>query len=301
MAEPGPSSREAPAPTAATPGLAWLGAACAAALIELGLAAWAWIAAAQGTCPEVPGWSCAALLRPRLGALGPSHLSDLALLGAVLTCLACLACAVSLAGGLSWLGAGAWRRPAAALPGLGAGIAVGAQVLSLGATGTLCPICALVAAAALSVAGLCALGLPAAERRALLCAAALACLLALPAGLSRGLYLRRDDARRRAAIGELQPQAGAPRLILVAREGCAFCEALELDVLADPSSRALLERSGGLQKVPEGHELALRHAGGPGAPVLLVISSAGEPLGRLRGLRPLREVQDFLRERLPPP
>lgn len=268
----------------------WAALAVALALVELILAGLAWVLAVsknEGFCPGGSSFSCAGLFRERLGSLGPLHLSQLAPLGAILTLIALIAVRFSPreARGL--------RRGLSSLVALGAGIALAAQVLAFSASGALCLVCAGVALAAFLA--LCALGAasPRRDRSRLLLVFALSLGLASGVALGRGLWLRGDDSARRARLEALAGSEG-PRLLLVTRSGCSFCATFELDRLGDPSLEDLLNRTRGLERIPESDPRALRHAGGHGAPVLIAVDSAGESLGRVRGVKPLSEVRAFL-------
>ena len=83
-----PTSSTAPAGSIAkdpAPALRW--AALAAAGLQLVAALTLFVLSAARMCPvEGSGsFSCAALVRPRLGQLGPVHVSELALFGSALT------------------------------------------------------------------------------------------------------------------------------------------------------------------------------------------------------------------------
>ncbi|MBL4848777.1 MAG: hypothetical protein JKY65_24920, partial [Planctomycetes bacterium] len=61
------------------------------ATIQAGLSLLAWVVSItgrEGLCGSGAAWSCAALLRPRLGELGPLHVTQVAIGGAFLTLVA---------------------------------------------------------------------------------------------------------------------------------------------------------------------------------------------------------------------
>lgn len=270
-------------------GLGWAAAATGAAAIELTLALLARTLARDGLCLGEGGpFSCAALLRPRLGALGPASVSDLAVVGAALTL------ALALRALLTRPGPPRLEAGSAAVPAAGVGLALGLQLLLVTAAGRLCLLCL----AVLGSAGAAAvtLALTARRRGAGLRAPALAFLAALvlsaPLAAWRGAALAGEDAERRAAVLAAGGEAG-PELVLVSREGCPFCEVLLLDVLAEPPLFERLQRTRGLRIVPPTDPLARAHAG-RGVPWLLAFGPDGRLQGRLAGAQGIEAVARWL-------
>lgn len=284
------ADEEAPVPTP-RPAWAWLGLGFAGLELVLAIAAWViTLSKNEGLCPGGAAFNCSGLFRERLGSIGPLHLSQLAPLGAVLTLIALV--------GLRLYPAKArvLRRAALAVPALGAGIAVAAQVLAIKVNGVPCLVCLGVATAALgaALATLRSLTAPG-EGRWLLGVLALTLCLASGAAFGRGHWLQQDDAQRQARLEALAGEAG-PELVLVTRPGCPFCAILELDRLGDPSLAELLAKARSFRRVVEGDPLAKKHAGGPGTPVLLALDQDGQLLGRLRGAKSLPDLRAFLDE-----
>lgn len=270
-------------------GLGWAAAATGAAALELTLALLARTLAQDGLCLGEGGpFSCAALLRPRLGALGPVSVADLAVVGAALTL------ALALRALLTRPGAPRLEAALAAVPAAGAGLAVGLQLLLITAAGRLCLLCLAVLAAASAAAA--TLALAARRRGAGLRAPtlALAAALALSAPLAawRGAALARQDDERRAAVLAARGEAG-PELVLVSRQGCPFCEVLLLDVLAEPPLLERLRRTRGLRVVAPTDPLARAHAG-RGVPWLLALAPDGRLLDRLAGAQEIEAVARWL-------
>lgn len=207
------------------------------ALVALALAAAA-VGLRQTTCPAASGpFSCAAIVRPSVSALGPVPVVAVLLVGAATQ---------ALAAGLL-LGRGAklpFARDAAALAAAGAGFAVGLQPLGLLATGRACLLCLAVVLGQLLLAG--ALARVAREagaaRRGLALAFVTALLVTGAFAFFRGGALRDRDARVRASLEAARRADG--RLLLVTREGCPYCEAVLLDVLGDPAVLPRVERAG---------------------------------------------------------
>lgn len=282
-APPSPESTE-PLPRDPAPALRW--AALAAAGLQLLAALTLFVLSAARMCPvEGSGsFSCAALVRPRLGQLGPVHVSELALFGSALTL-----------GALIFLR----RRPTplAVIPGAGAGLALSAQALSVGATDALCPLCLGLAATSWLTALLSGLWLRRAEPRGarwLVFALLIALSFAAPLGFVRGTWLQQDDQRRAKLLAQAGGGSG-PKLYLVSREGCPHCQTLRLDVLADEAVLPLLERVSALETVDEDDALAQEHAGGRGAPVLFALDAGGGALAQpLRGAHGVERVRRWL-------
>ncbi|HBP23626.1 MAG TPA: hypothetical protein DEA08_38350 [Planctomycetes bacterium] len=282
-----PTSSTAPAGSIAkdpAPALRW--AALAAAGLQLVAALTLFVLSAARMCPvEGSGsFSCAALVRPRLGQLGPVHVSELALFGSALTL-----------GALIFL----LRRPKplALIPGAGAGLALSAQTLSVGATDALCPLCfglALLTGLTALLTGLWLRRAEPAGARWLVFALLIALSLAAPLGFVRGTWLQQDDLRRAKLLSEAGGGAG-PKLYLVSREGCPHCETLRLDVLADEAVFPLLKRVSTFETVAEDDALAQEHAGGPGAPVLFALDGEGKAVAKpLRGAHRAERVRRWL-------
>lgn len=279
-----PATSDPAPPSDPAPGLRW--AALAAAGLQLLAALVLFVLSAARMCPvEGSGsFSCAALVRPRLGQLGPVHVSELALFGSALTL-----------GALIFL----LRRPKplALIPGAGAGLALSAQALSVGATDAVCPLCLGLAGTSFLTALLTGLWLRRAEptgARWLVFALLIALSFAAPLGFVRGTWLQQDDQRRAKLLTEAGGGPG-PKLYLVSREGCPHCATLRLDVLADEGVFPLLKRVSVFETVSEDHALAKAHAGGKGAPVLFALDERGEAVSKpLRGAYGVEHVRRWL-------
>ncbi len=192
----------------------------------------------RATCPASGSLlSCAAVVRPRVAALGPVSVSQVLLVGALTELLAT---GLVLARGARL----PFARDAALLAAVGAGFALGLQPLALLATGRLCPACA----AVVLVQGALALALgrlasgAGAPRKLLVLAFGGALAVTAPLAALRGSALATEDARRRAALHAAERPDG--RLLLVTREGCPYCEALLLDVLSEPELLPRVARAG---------------------------------------------------------
>ncbi|MCA8923861.1 MAG: hypothetical protein KDD82_18770 [Planctomycetes bacterium] len=231
------------------------------ALVELGLAAWVVLLGSQGgSCPLADhGFSCAAVLRPRLSQLGPVPLAFLAV-GGGLASLAFtqLAALRPLSAPLARWGPGVLAA--------GAGFALGVQAWSYAGVGALCPYCLGISLSALGAAGAAA-AVAWGERREPPWRAALALALALlvtaPLAWLQGSRLAAEDVARRAAVLELE--GPRPALLLVVKPGCAYCEAMLVDTLGDPRVLARLSGSRGVELVA------------PGDPRLAQVELAGTP------------------------
>lgn len=210
------------------------------------------------TCSETGGlFSCAAIVRPRLSSAGPVSISAILLVGSFTQLLATV---LVLAKGARL----PFARDAALVAALGAGFAVGLQPLALLATGRACPVCLAVVVVQVGLAvalGRLARGAGASGRPLLLASGGALAVTALLATLA-GRAVALEDERRRAALRACERPDG--RLVLVTRAGCPYCEALLLDVLADPAALPRVERAG-LRLVPPGSPDA---AGETDAPVL---------------------------------
>lgn len=264
--------------------------ALAAASLQMVLVVVAFIASALGTCPSPGGpFACTALLRPRLGSLGPFGVSEVGVIGTALTLLIALNLRQYRE---------VPRRLAlamAAIPAVGAGLVLGLQALPLMANAGLCGVCLVVVVSTLITAHLIALtAQQAGGIRLHGPAAAFLVALGVAGGLGgwRGSQIATQDAGAHERIEAASGSQG-PLLILVSQRGCPFCEAMVLDVLSQPPVLELLGRTRGVQVVPPTDPLAREHSGGV-TPYLLAISPQREVVGHVRGYSPPREVQRWL-------
>lgn len=249
--------------------------ALALLLVGLGLLAGA-ISLRKAGCPAAgAGLSCAPIVRPSLSSLGPVPVVAVLLVGGLAEVLAA---ALLLARGARL----PFARDAALAASAGAGFALGLQPLTLVATGQACPVCvACVLVQLLLAFTLGALAREAgAPARPILAAFAVVLVATGALSVRQGLSVREEDRARRAALRACEREDG--RLVLVAREGCPFCEALELETLASPEVLPLVRRAGLLVVAPGD----LRARGEVEAPVLLGLSPSGQPLARARGYAP---------------
>lgn len=256
----------------------WVGVLLLAAfaLVEVGLAAWVVVLGGQGSCPlSDSGFSCAALVRPRLGQLGPLSLAHLAVAGG----LASLAFTQLAA--LRPLSAPLARWGPTVLSA-GAGFALAVQAWSAAAVGALCPFCLGIALSACGVAAA-AVGVAWRERRQSPRSAAtgfaLTLALGLPLAWLHGAGIAEDDAARRANVLAAGGERG-PRLLLVVKDGCPFCEAMLVDTLGDPRVLERLAETRGVSLVrpddPRLEGVALE-----GTPTLLAPDANLPPLAGL--------------------
>jgi hypothetical protein len=258
------------------------------ACCELVLAGLARATASGGWCPvEGSVFGCVAVSRPRVSQLGPLAVGDLGVLGAS---LAVGVAAVFLARGVRL----PWARDGAIALACCAGFALGVQPLAWLAGGALCPTCFALALVACAVAGV-AVYVARREARVDLRLPLVAgvCALVLTGGWAvwRGGVLQEQDRVRTQAALAAGGETG-PRIVLVALDGCPYCEATLADVLGDPDVIELLESTRGLERV--GPDDA-RAAGVKGAPTLLAFDADGAPLAEpLQGYPSLQEGYDWL-------
>ncbi len=242
----------------------------AAALLAVAL--WALAIGARATnCPlEASAFSCLALVRPSLRALGPIPIAPVLGLGA----------AVETVVALLLLARGArlpFARDAAILATLGAGFALGVQPLALLVASRACLVCLLALACQLALAltlGKLAVA-TGARARPIVAAFAVALVATSAAAVIQGAAQRRIDEDARKALGHAERASG--RLVLVERPGCPYCEALLLDVLARPDVLPRVTKAG-----------LHRRAAEPGepAPLLLAIDAQGREKAREAGFTP---------------
>lgn len=268
----------------------WVGvvllAACA--LLEVGLAAWVVVLGGQRSCPlSGSGFSCAALLRPRLGQLGPLSLAQLAVAGGVTSlAFAQLAALRPLSAPLA-----RWGPTVLAV---GAGFALAVQAWSAAAVGALCPFCLGIA---LSACGAAAAAVAVAWRerrqspRTAAAGFALTLAVCLPLAWLHGAGIAEDDATRRASVLAAGGERG-PRLLLVVKEGCPFCEAMLVDTLGDPRVLARLAETRGVSLVEPG-DPSLSAVELEGTPTLL---APGADLPPLTGLATPEQVLAWLEQ-----
>ncbi|MEZ0227379.1 MAG: hypothetical protein ACAI25_02060 [Planctomycetota bacterium] len=248
-------------------------AALALGLALVALALWANAVAARpaSLCPAEGGvFSCAALVRPPLEALGPVTIAPLVLLGAATEALAALLLAARAP-------RTSFARDVAILAALGAGAALGLQPLALLVVGRACLACLLVLASQLVLALV--LAKVAKGAGAPLRPAALAFVVALlgtgALATAQGRAQRRADEDARAALARVERDAA--RVVLVEKPGCPFCETLRLDVLARPEVLARLAKTGLAHREP---------APGEPAPILIARDATGREGARALGGAP---------------
>jgi hypothetical protein len=249
----------------------------AAAVVQLVLATAAHTYSVAGICPGTgDGLACAPLIRPRLAALGPLSVSQLAVVGATLA----VGLAVLLA--LGKVPRGLARGGVAVLGG-GVGFAMGLQVLPWRVSGAACLLClGVVLAAGLAAALACYLaarGLKVRWREP-----ALACLLSLVISTPRLAALEKAGG------------GSGPQLVLVTRPGCPYCDAFRADALGDPRVIEALGSTRGVREVEQGSSAASAHGPVRGVPTLFAVGSDGQRLGVVEGHRPADHVLAWLAE-----
>ncbi len=249
----------------------WPIAAFIFALTLLTLTLWALAIGAGATCPTETGlFSCTTLVRPALTELGPLPVTPLIALGAATEALAAL---LLLARGAKL----PFARDVAILAALGAGFALGLQPLPLLVVGRACLVCLLILACQLALS--LTLAKVAKDAEAPQRPIALAFIFALVGttalATTRGLAQRRTDEESRTALARVERTQG--RILLIEKPGCPYCEALRLDLLAQPPFLKALEKTG----------LARREAGpGEPAPILVARDASGREVTRALGFRP---------------
>jgi hypothetical protein len=218
-------------------------------------------------CPDLGPFRCAPLLRPRIGQLGPLHLSELAVAGSGLTLVALL-----------WARK---REDARAVlgfvPGLGAGLALAAQVLALSATGSLCPLCSGLALLTCATAAATWRWLRATQggaARSVGFGVLAALVIGAPLALARGRWLAEDTQARLELVAPFESTQGA-RILVLSRAGCAHCETLWLDIIAD---ERVLKALGDLhlERVYVENALFKQHAQGTRVPQVVLVTPAGK-------------------------
>jgi uncharacterized membrane protein len=225
---------------------------------------------AGASCPAEAGtFSCVALVRPALRSLGPVPLAPLVALGAATEALAALLLLVR--------GAKVpFARDVAILSAVGAGVALGLQPLTILVAKRACLVCllALVAQLALALVFAKIARTAGANMRAVGGAFFVALVTTGGGAWMQGMAQRRADDEASQALAAIERKDG--RIVLVERRGCAYCEALRLDLLARPEILARLRRTG----------LARREAEhGEPAPILLARDRDGRETARELGFQ----------------
>lgn len=232
------------------------------------------IEANRATCPHTGAFSCVAIVRPALRTLGPIPILSVFVLGSFTESFAVLLLRVR----------GAklpFARDVALLAAAGAGFAVGLQPLSLLVVKRACLVCTLAAGTQLLAAFTLAqvasrLG---ASRRGPFSVFLATLVVTGGAATFQGILRAREDERRHEALRRL-PHEHA-RVVLLEREGCPYCEALELDLLAEPVFLARLEKTGfDPREAPPGTP----------APILLALDASGKEVARVEGFMESREA-----------
>ena len=254
--------------------LPWIvGALAALQTLFTGAAVWSSV---SGWCPlDATHVGCAALSRARVGSVGPVSLTGAAAVGAMALWVA-----------VPWLALG--RTLATARPVVAgvAGVSLGLQVYGWSATGSVCPLCAGIAATWCAAAA-CWRG-----RRGQAAGVFVGvCVVVSSLGWWGGQVLRRADAARLEALREVGGEGGV-QLVLYTRAGCPFCHAFQVDTLGDPRVLAVLEGTRGV-RVEEVDGAEQRRLGLRGVPTL---EAVGEERARLEGYVEVAGVLVWLQE-----